>query len=165
MTSVDTVQTLSLPADLDTSHFIIAGGLTLVHLYAKEKRYIQPAYDALKMHAEGYEVYLTQQMPEPWHYDSRDDQFDREGDIVLVAKPPKVFNMSHRRVPVGEHGYDPSIEDMHASFYAWGPAFREHLKLDHFENVNLYCLMTAILGLKYNFPVDGKLNAVSGALR
>jgi hypothetical protein len=33
------------------------------------------------------------------------------------------------KAPAAEHGYDPAMDDMHASFYARGPAFLEHKKI------------------------------------
>ena len=48
MTNIDTVHTLTIPATIDTSRFIILNSLTLVHMYAKNKKDILPAYKKLK---------------------------------------------------------------------------------------------------------------------
>ena len=45
---------------------------------------------------------------------------------------------------------------MLATFYAWGPAFKKHLKIPSFENVNVYPLATQLLGLTYTEKIDGK---------
>jgi len=44
---------------------------------------------------------------------------------------------------------------MHATFYAWGPAFRKHVVIPSFRNVQVYPLITEVLGLKYNHKIDG----------
>jgi alkaline phosphatase D len=39
----------------------------------------------------------------------------------------------------GTHGYDNANSDMHAIFYATGPAFKREIRVPAFANVNLYC--------------------------
>jgi predicted AlkP superfamily pyrophosphatase or phosphodiesterase len=160
MTDIDTIHTLSIPGTIDTSRFILLNSLTLVHMYAKQPGDILPAYKILKAQANGYDVYLSANAPARWHYSKRDDSFNRIGDILLVAHPPKVFNLSKRGLPAATHGYDPAIPLMHATFYAWGPAFKTNLKIRGFENVNVFPLMANILALKIANPVDGNLKVL-----
>jgi hypothetical protein len=54
---------------------------------------------------------------------------------------------------------------MHATFYAWGPAFKSDLKIKGFENVNVYPLMTKILQLKITEPVDGNIKVLQPILK
>lgn len=55
---------------------------------------------------------------------------------------------SRRRAPMrGEHGYDISDPEMGALFIANGPAFRQGLVIPPFPNVDVYPLLTAILGV------------------
>jgi predicted AlkP superfamily pyrophosphatase or phosphodiesterase len=165
MTAIDTVSTLPLPASVDTTKFIVLPGLTLLHLYAKDKRDVKPTYLALRKEAKDYDVFLADKMPKDWHYRKKDDRFNRTGDIILVPHLPKVFNIYHRHVPAAEHGYDPALPLMHASFYAWGPAFRAHTHLDGFENVHVYPLVAKILGLAYTEKIDGNLKVLKPALK
>jgi predicted AlkP superfamily pyrophosphatase or phosphodiesterase len=65
----------------------------------------------------------------------------------------------------GEHGYDPAIPDMGATFYAWGPAFRHGVTIPAFENVHVYPLIAHILGLTIDQPIDGSLNVLKGTLK
>lgn len=44
---------------------------------------------------------------------------------------------------------------MHASFYAWGPAFKNNLNIPSFKNVDVYPVVTTILGLRINDKIDG----------
>jgi predicted AlkP superfamily pyrophosphatase or phosphodiesterase len=165
MTVVDNKETLSLPAAVDTTKFIVPIGDAIVHLYAKNKKDILPTYQALKKQAVYFDVYLATQMPKRWHYSRKDDRYNRTGDIMLVPHLPKVFNISGRPASIGKHGFDPFITDMHASFYAWGPAFKQHLKIEGFENIHVYPLVAAILGLPYAFTVDGKLRVLKPVLK
>lgn len=166
MTAVDTVSTISMPGAIDTSKFIIPPGDALVHLYARNKSDIKPTYKALKKQAVHFTVYLINKTPKRWHYRTKDDAFNRLGDILLVPVLPKVFNFSGRRITPGKHGFDPAIPDMRASFYAWGPAFKEHLVIDGFENVHVYPLIANILGLVYDpNAIDGKLSVLQPVLK
>jgi predicted AlkP superfamily pyrophosphatase or phosphodiesterase len=47
----------------------------------------------------------------------------------------------------GDHGYDPALRSMHGFFLAHGPAFRRSVELAAFENVHVYNLLCAVLGL------------------
>jgi predicted AlkP superfamily pyrophosphatase or phosphodiesterase len=166
MTNIDTEHTLPLPSAIDTAKFYIPGGDALLHLYAKNKKDILPTYNALKKQAVDFDVYLIDKTPKRWHYRKKDDAFNRLGDILLTPKLPKVFNISHRPAIPGHHGFDPAITDMHASFYAWGPAFKQHLAISGFENVHVYPLIAKILGLNYDaHSIDGKLSVLQPVLK
>ncbi len=168
MVQVDTARGI-YPVALDTVRFKVTLGETMIHLYAKDKSDINAEYEALKKGAgapetSGYEVYLASDVPDRWHYSTRDDRYGRIGDIILVARAPRVFGMRGRRINPGAHGFDNALPDMGATFYAWGPAFRQ-LPIPAFENVNVYPLIADILGLTVTQPIDGSLKALSGTLK
>ncbi len=165
MADLDTLHTLSLPKSLDTSRFLILNSLAIAHLYAKDPSDILPAYKILKSAAKDYDVYLAEKLPARWHYSKKDDKNNRIGDIILVSHIPKVFKFGSRSVPVATHGFDPADALMHASFYAWGPDFKSHLKIKGFENIHIYPLIASVLQLKITDPVDGNLNVLSPILK
>lgn len=157
MTEVDTTQGLALPNVIDTNKFIIPRGDALLQLYAKNKNDIRPTYEKLKAAAIDYDVYLAEEMPARWHYSKVDDKYNRIGDIILVPHLPYAFRLGNQPISPGKHGYDPAIKDMHATFIAWGPQLKKHKKIGSFENVNVYPLITKILGLSYTEKIDGAL--------
>ncbi len=164
MVDLDTLHPLTLPNTVDTGRFIILSSLSLVHMYAKNASAIMPAYRALKSAAKDYDVYLSTNLPESWHYNKKNDRYNRIGDIILVAHAPKVFNLTRRSLPAATHGFDPAIREMHATFYAWGPAFKSNLKIPGFENINIYPLIADMLQLKITGQVDGNLNVLRPTL-
>ncbi|HXB35408.1 MAG TPA: alkaline phosphatase family protein, partial [Puia sp.] len=169
MDQVDTTRGSYLPTAVDTSKFTVTFGETMIHLYAKDKAAIPGAYEALKKEAgervpPDYDVYLATEMPDRWHYSTRDDRYGRIGDILLVAREPHVFAVRGRRINPGAHGFDNSQPDMGATFYAWGPAFRS-LTIPAFDNVNVYPLIAHILGLRVSGPIDGSLRILNGTLK
>ena len=64
----------------------------------------------------------------------------------------------------GTHGYDPRNKDMHAIFYAVGPAFKQGYVHPTFTNTNLYILISKILGLKPE-KTDGNFREIKGMLK
>lgn len=157
MTKADIEHPITMPAGIDTSKFIVSGDGLLVELYAKDPGYIQSTYNQLLSNlTTDYAVYLKTNVPEKLHYGAKDDLLNRIGDILLIPNWPKVFNLYNRKMDPGWHGYDPAaVKDMHATFYAWGPAFKPHTQISAFPNVDIFPMVSGILGLNYNFKVDG----------
>jgi predicted AlkP superfamily pyrophosphatase or phosphodiesterase len=160
MTTVDREQTIPLPQALHADKFIVPPGNAILHVYAKDKKDIQPAVKALKAEAEAYDVYRLKDIPKAWHYNKKEDRQARVGDLILVPHLPKVFNINGVKPDRGQHGFDPAIEDMHATFYAWGPQFKSGLKIPAFENVHIYPLIARLLGLTYAHKIDGKVKVL-----
>lgn len=165
MTTVDTAHPLRVPA-IDSSKAVVIGGGEQVHLYVKKKEDIQPLYKKLKEAAGKYNVMLRNKMPKRLHYGEKDDLFNRIGDIVLQSKWPYVFAAPGAKVKAGAHGFDATrVPDMRAVFYAWGPAFKENNRMKWIRNVDVYPIVTEILGLEFNHSIDGKLKAARRALK
>jgi predicted AlkP superfamily pyrophosphatase or phosphodiesterase len=165
MVDIDTLHTLSIPKTFDTSRFVILNSQAIVHMYARDTAYISAAYKELKSAAKDYDVYLAINIPVRWHYNKKNDHFNRIGDIILVSHPPKVFNLNGHHLNPATHGFDPALAVMHATFYAWGPAFKTNYKIRGFENINIYPLITDILQLKITDPVDGNIRVLKPILR
>ena len=164
MTTIDRENTIPLPKAIDLNRFKVPPGNVLLHVYANDQVDIRPTYKALKTEATTYDVYLSKQVPKAWHYNKKEDKYNRVGDILLVPKLPSVFNINGIKPDPGQHGFDPAIKDMHAIFYAWGPNFKTALKIPAFENVNIYPLIAKILGLNYTNKVDGKAKVLAPIL-
>jgi predicted AlkP superfamily pyrophosphatase or phosphodiesterase len=165
MITVDTVNQLPMPSAIDTTKFKVPDGDVLVHLYAYNAKDIQPTYAALKQQAVDYDIYLTGEVPARWHYGASDDLYQRIGDIILVPHAPKSFSFRKRRSLLGKHGFDNALPEMHATFYAWGPAFKKQLQIEAFENVHVYPLVARILGLNITEKIDGSLKVLQPILR
>jgi len=165
MTTVDNVNTIPLPAAIDTTAFIVPAGDALLHLYAKDHSQIEPTYANLKKDT-SINVYRLDETPDYWYYKAIDDRFNRLGDLILTTHLPKVFNLTKRKTTVGKHGFDNHLIDMRASFIAWGPAFKSGFKIQGFENVNIYPLIAHILGLKFDEnSIDGKFEVLKNTLK
>jgi predicted AlkP superfamily pyrophosphatase or phosphodiesterase len=115
--------------------------------------------------------YLKEDIPARFHYQHN----RRIAPIVCMADEGwRIFShqrynadLNSHRIPdhlIGAHGYDNQLPTMRATFLARGPAFKSGLLVDPFENVNIYDLMTTILGLT---PAknDGNMGLARAVLR
>jgi predicted AlkP superfamily pyrophosphatase or phosphodiesterase len=89
------------------------------------------------------------------------------GDLILVPKTiHQVFNLGTSKPTKGKHGFDNKEVDMRASFMAWGPAFKNGLMIEGFENVHVYPLVANLLGLNFNEQaIDGKFEVLKPILK
>lgn len=156
MTKIDNKNVLHTPSAIDSSKFFIPKGFELMELYAKIKKDILPTYNKLKKEENGFNVYLKANMPAHLHYGEKDDVHHVIGDILLIPRWPKIFYYRNSKPDPGAHGFDPSlVKDMYTIFYAWGPNFKSNIKVPAFENVNVYPVVTKILGLHFEDKIDG----------
>ncbi len=65
----------------------------------------------------------------------------------------------------GEHGFNPEFPEMHAIFYAGGPAFRSGITIPSFRNVHVYPLACRLLGLPIPEGIDGRIEVLEGILK
>ncbi len=165
MTNADNTNTMPLPSIIDKEKFIVPNGDALLQIYAKDKKDIKPLYQNLKKEAVDFDVYLTSKMPKRWHYRAKDNKDGRIGDIILIPRLPKIFNLTGKPTTVGKHGFDNDMPDMQAVFYAWGPAFKEGLTINSFENVHVYPLLAKILGLSFDHKIDGDIKVLAPILK
>jgi alkaline phosphatase D len=100
------------------------------------------------------------EVPERLHYGTN----PRVHDFVIEAeKGWSLVSKESTHIKGGTHGYDNENKDMHAIFYAKGPAFKVNKEVKTFQNVSVYPLIAHILGLQID-QVDGKLSDVKSML-
>ena len=155
MTKINQEESTVLAA-FDSTKVAIARGETLVHVYVKNKKDISAVYHSLKEKEKNYSVILKTEMPEYLHFDSKNDSFNRIGDILLISHWPYVFRSGNRKPDPGAHGFDPYVvTDMRTIFYAWGSAFKKGKTIKPIKNVDVYNVVTKILGLNTVEKNDG----------
>lgn len=74
------------------------------------------------------------------------------------------FERYRSRYLKGDHGYDPQLEAMGAVFIAQGPSFKSGVTIAAVENIHVYNLLCAALGL-VPAPNDGDDRLVRAVLR
>jgi predicted AlkP superfamily pyrophosphatase or phosphodiesterase len=98
-------------------------------------------------------VYRKAEMPARFHYSNS----PRIAPLLVVPDEGWTLTTRARFVEQkakgreglrGGHGYDNELPSMRAIFVANGPAFKRGALIEPFENIQLYNLMSTILGLK-----------------
>jgi predicted AlkP superfamily pyrophosphatase or phosphodiesterase len=114
-------------------------------------------------------VYRRAETPERWHY--RDHPhvppiigMADEGWQVLRRTTVNDIKAGKTTGIRGQHGYDPQILSMRATFIAAGPAFKMGVTVAPFENVSIYNVLAKILGVT-PAPNDGDPSVAGHLLR
>ena len=138
---------------LEFEHF---PGFTTISIYPNEGL-LEPVYKNLQSAHPKFEVYLRDEIPPRFH--NRNNPrvapivaLASEGWVIGSRKLLSKFDPMH--IPIGMHGYDPKHRSMHGFFTAFGPAFPSGVKIQPFENIHIYELISEILGL-VPAPNDG----------
>jgi predicted AlkP superfamily pyrophosphatase or phosphodiesterase len=120
-------------------------------------------YRALKGAHPALDVYWKDELPARLAFGTN----PRVPAIIAIAHDGWTITSRARAAAVGvggDHGYDNALPSMRALFVASGPAFRRGAVVPAFSNVDVYPLMTHILGIT-PAPNDGELKPVAGLLR
>lgn len=133
----------------------IEGGNPNFNLYA-DGPWIDSAYNSLKK-APHLKVWKPSEVPAYLNYGKN----PRVGNIILVADSAWSVSVTKPKKPIsgGTHGYDIRNTDMHAIFYAVGPAFKQNYIQPSFQNIHIYPLLAYLLGIN-PANTDGDLNQV-----
>jgi len=144
---------------LDESTVVVNSG-SHVHLYQSDPNKRAALHDYLNKHSQHFKVFLKDEFPEHWHYQS-----GRVGDIFLSAEAGYYFlDLKRDKLAgflkpwgwAGVHGYDSRhVPEMKGIFYANGPNIRKGYTLPPFENVHIYPLIARILNLPLP-AIDGR---------
>jgi predicted AlkP superfamily pyrophosphatase or phosphodiesterase len=111
------------------------------------------------------QVYRREDLPERFHY-SRNERIP---PILLLTddgwslESKTGWPAQRARFSKGNHGWDPATLNMGALFIASGPAFRRGKIIPDVENIHVYNLLCAVLGLS-PAPNDGDDRLVRQAL-
>ncbi|KAJ8327580.1 hypothetical protein BDV3_003389 [Batrachochytrium dendrobatidis] len=140
--------------DFSTSRVIVDG--PIINIYPPPDQ-LDSISDALAKGARQnghFQSYVRSQIPSEYNYNAT----DRIGEIIVVPEigwmvVPESNNSTSQPVwiPKGMHGYNNSLPDMRALFIGHGSAFKStltHRITDPFENIQVYQLLTKIMGLK-----------------
>jgi predicted AlkP superfamily pyrophosphatase or phosphodiesterase len=160
MVETSAKQTIRLDSLVDMSEIAQAfgGGVANLHLHdASRATRVRDALNAGLLHGRAY---LRDEVPARHRY--RGDP--RMGHIVVVmdeawslVPPPRPGSTPRERERWGAHGWDPAFASMRAIFIAAGPRVPAGGTIPEVRNVDVYPLMTGLLGLRAPAGIDGRL--------
>jgi predicted AlkP superfamily pyrophosphatase or phosphodiesterase len=151
-------QTVRLDSLIDTTrvHMSFGGPVASLHIKGSEAE-ARRVRDELNSRLTNGRAYLREDTPARYRY--RADP--RIGDVVVVMDESWTLSTSpstsERKVERwGMHGWDPAFESMRALFVIAGPGIRRGVTIPDVQNVDVYPLMTELLGLRAAADIDGR---------
>lgn len=160
MNSVSNDRIIILDQIVDTADLEYWDGWNPNYNLKAEEGMIDKVYNQLKSEQTNYQVWKHGELPERLHYGNN----IRTHDISVVPNDGWSIYWSWANPrSLGAHGFDNDLKDMHAIFYAAGPAFKTNYSHTTFENVNLYSLFAEILQLQ-PAKTDGSLENIQQML-
>jgi predicted AlkP superfamily pyrophosphatase or phosphodiesterase len=169
MTNTSAAQTVQLSSLVDTSNIrpSFSGPVTGLHV-AGDADAVRRVRDRLNAGLKHGRAWLRQDLPERYHF--RDAR--RAGNVVVVMD--EGWTMATSLVAVsrgliqnawGEHGWAPDVESMRAMFVIAGTGIRKGATIPEVENVDVYPLMTELLGLQPASGIDGRAGRISALIK
>lgn len=156
---------LSLPTLLDNQEINVVENGSYLSVFVKDKKHVGTWFDKLvaNVNLATMNVYMKDDLPANYHFSTKDDYFNRIGDILITAKAPYYFTKTRA---AGAHGYDPlEVKEMQAMFIAKGVNIKSGIELQPFENIDVYPFVASLLGLKIGQKIDGSNYLINNATK
>lgn len=158
-------QRINLDAVIDTAHARVVSVGAMAGIDPAPGYEAEVESELVKAHPH-MSCWRKSQIPARLHYghNARVPQVVCAAEVGwLIVSGDK--QMLHDEKPLlGDHGYDSAAPQMRALFIAHGPAFRQHVVVPAFPNVDVYSLMAHVLGIPPQ-PNDGDYDAVRNVLK
>jgi predicted AlkP superfamily pyrophosphatase or phosphodiesterase len=154
-------QQIRLTSLMDTSDIVESIGGPVASLHVRPGRAVR-VRDTINARLKHGRAYLRSEVPERLHY--RDNP--RAGDVVVIMDESWQLVTRALTVPRilrprwGMHGWDNTLESMRALFIVSGPGVRAGTVVDEVDNVDVYPLMTELLGITPAAEIDGRPNHI-----
>ncbi len=165
MTATAKERTIYLDDYVDFSSVRLVDRGILVSVWAGPEK-IDSLYRRLSGVHPHLNVFRKSEIPDRWRYKNH----PRVAPLFMVAGEGWIIRLRtdrdfwKTREHGGDHGYDNALTSMRGIFVAGGPAFARQRVVDPVETIQIYNLISHILGI-IPAPNDGHLDAVSGMLR
>ena len=167
MANTSAAQTVRLSSLLDTSNIrpSFDGPVTGLHVSGGAES-AQRVRDQLNAKLTNGHAYLRQDLPERYHL----RETPRAGDVIVVmdegwTMATSIINRGLIQDAWGAHGWSPDVASMRAIFVIAGPGIRKGVTIPEVENIDVYPLMTELLGLKPAAGIDGRPGRIGELVR
>ena len=167
MADTASVRIVQLGDLIDTTALRVgfSGPVTTLHV-SKEAGTPSAVRDRLNAKLQHGRAYLREEMPERYHFRAS----PRGGDVVVVMDEgwlmaTSILNRGLIQREWGEHGWDPDLPSMKAIFLLAGPGIPAGQTIPEVENIDVYPLMTELLGLSPAPGIDGQAGKIRALLK
>jgi predicted AlkP superfamily pyrophosphatase or phosphodiesterase len=163
-TSVEHAVPLFEIIDIDEVERAYSG--PVVNLHLKDPARAPALRDQINAALKNGRAYLRAEVPEEFHYRAS----PRIGDVVLIMDEAwtaltRPSSRNGDRDRWGMHGWSPFLPSMHALFIVTGPGIRAGHVVPEVRNVDVYPLLTELLGLRGAEGIDGRAGVIGGLVR
>lgn len=149
--------------DLDGIRNVGEGAFSFLYFEESAKNRIDRVHGLLSRIWRHGEVYRPAEAPQSWRVGDN----PRWPDLILMPAPGHGVlsraDQAHRMNP-GDHGWAPEAPDMHGVLFGFGPGFRPGSRVPAVRAVDIYPLMTHLLGITDGPEVDGSIKPLLPAL-
>jgi predicted AlkP superfamily pyrophosphatase or phosphodiesterase len=167
MADTASVRIVQLGDLIDTTGLRVgfSGPVTSLHV-SSEAGTPAAVRDRLNAKLQHGRAYLREEMPERYHFRAS----PRGGDVVVVMDEgwlmaTSILNRGLFQREWGEHGWAPDLPSMKAIFLLAGPGIPAGLTIPEVENIDVYPLMTELLGLSPATGLDGQPGKIRSLLK
>jgi len=167
MADTGSVRIVQLGDLIDTTGLRVgfSGPVTTLHV-SPEAGTPAAVRDRLNAKLQHGKAYLRAEMPERYHFRAS----PRGGDVVVVMDEgwlmaTSILNRGLIQREWGEHGWDPDLPSMKAIFLLAGPGIPAGVTIPEVENIDVYPLMTELLGLSPATGLDGRPGKIRSLLK
>ena len=142
MSDVSLDKVILLDTFIDLDKYKVIPSFAVTHLWnLNDDEDISNIFD----NENNVQIFKKGQFPKKYHFSNSDSP-----DYLIVADlgwsltTSQKLNQS-KSFPGGMHGYDSNYLEMHGIFFANGPSFKSGVRIDSFENINLYPIICKTL--------------------
>ena len=142
MSDVSLDKVILLDTFIDLDKYKVIPSFAVTHLWnLNDDEDISRIFDS----ENNVQIFKKGQFPKKYHFSNSDSP-----DYLIVADlgwsltTTQKLNQS-KSFPGGMHGYDSNYLEMHGIFFANGPSFKSGVRIDSFENINLYPIICKTL--------------------
>jgi predicted AlkP superfamily pyrophosphatase or phosphodiesterase len=149
MSRVDIDQYILLDDYLDLSTLRVSDWGPAGQIWAGESS-AEAIHAALDGAHPNMRVWKREDIPERFHFRSHHRVPDvlALGDLEwMISNTPYMIGRTQFSL-MGMHGWDPALFEMHGLFIAHGPAFAPGTRAPSLRSIDLYALMTSLLGIE-----------------
>ena len=142
MSDVSLDKVILLDTFIDLDKYKVIPSFAVTHLWnLNDDEDISRIFDS----ENNVQIFKKGHFPKKYHFSNSDSP-----DYLIVADlgwsltTSQKLNQS-KSFPGGMHGYDSNYLEMHGIFFANGPSFKSGVRIDSFENINLYPIICKTL--------------------
>tara|TARA_S200000501_G_scaffold232760_1_gene218331 strand:+ start:924 stop:2123 length:1200 start_codon:yes stop_codon:yes gene_type:complete len=144
MSDVSLDKVILLDKFIDLDKYKVIPSFAVTHLWnLNENEDISRIFD----NENNVQIFKKGRFPKKYHFSNSDSP-----DYLIVADLGWSLTTTQKlsqskSFPGGMHGYDSKFLEMHGIFFANGPSFKSDVRIDSFENINLYPIICKTLGI------------------